>query len=193
MADLTNDSAESLGFSEGLSNSMAQAFAEGLQLHAFCPATPYYIGGDFGVYTGALDEAAVAEFIRSRSPLGYSPFRDFVAGEYKFQKAYVDFVFRPIDGADAQLSLSEAAIYADAPDRSETDIATITNASTGISITFSPAFATAPKVTLTPIASGSPVVAVLTATPTASGFTAKLFNLSGTAVTGSLIWSATGY
>lgn len=193
MADLTNDSAEAFGFAEGLSNGAGQGFAEALGLAAFYPATPYYIGSDFGIYNEAMDGAAVEEFMRTRSPLGYGPFRDFVAGEYQFRRAYVDFAFLPIDGADAQLSLAAAHIYADVPDKSETNTGTITNAATGLTVSFTTTFSAAPKVTVTPISSSAPLIPVLTAEPTTSSFTVKLFDLSGTAVTGSFIWSALGY
>lgn len=193
MADLVNISSETLDFAAAPSKGVSQAIAEALELHSFCPATPYFIGSDLGVYSSAMSESEVAEFIRTRAPLGYSPFRDFVAGEYRFQKAYVNFVFRPLDASDAQITLSAAEIFADVPDKIETDTATVTNASTGISVTFSTTFAAAPRVTITPVSSVDPVVAVLTAAPTISGFTAKLFDLSGTEVTGTFIWTAAGY
>lgn len=193
MADLTNTSAETLGFSEVSSKGIAQSFAEAIELHTFLPATPYFWGADLGVYNEAMSSTAVVEFMRARGPIGYSRFRDFVAGEYKFRRAYVDFVFKPLDGADARLSLVEAKIYADVPDRSETDAGTVTNAASGLSVTFTSPFAAAPKVTVTPISGTTPIVAVLTAAPTTTGFTVKLFDLSGTAVTGSFIWTAMGY
>lgn len=193
MADLTNNSAETLDFAEAYPKAIGQAFAEAVDLNSFYPATPYFIGSDLGVYNVAMSASEVAEFMRSRAPLGYSPFRDFVAGEYRFQKAYVSFTFKPLDGADAQLTLLSATVNADVPDKIETNSATVTNASTGISITFATAFSAAPRVTVTPISSTTPVIAVLTASPTSTGFTVKLFDLSGTAVTGSFIWTAVGY
>lgn len=193
MADLTNDSDETLDFAEGFGNEYVQPFAEALAVETFYPATPYFIGSDLGVYSGAMDDAAVAEFLRTRSPLGYAPFRDFVAGEYKFQKAYVEFEFQPADGADAQLSMTAASIIADVPDKSETNVATITTAATGVTVTFATAFSVAPKVVVTPVSAGAPLVPMLTATPTTTGFTVKLYDLSGNAVTGTVIWTAIGY
>lgn len=193
MADLTNTSAETLAFSEVGSKGIGQSFSEAIELHTFQTANPYFFGADLGIYSEAMTSTAVAEFMRSRGPIGYSRFRDFVAGEYKFQRALVDFVFKPLDGADARLSLVEASIYADVPDRSETDAGTVTNATTGLSVTFSAPFSQPPKVTVTPVSAATPVVAVLTASPTTTGFTVKLYNLSGTAVTGSFIWTALGY
>lgn len=193
MTDFSNNSAETLGFAEGFSNGAAQAFDEALDFNTFYPATPYFVGSDLGVYSGAMTEAEAAEFIRTRSPLGYSPFRDFVAGEYQFQKAYVNFVFKPIDGADAQIALTAAKITADVPDKSETNTATVTVAASGITVAFASTFAAAPKVVVTPISSGAPVIPVLTIAPTTAGFTVKLFDLSGTAVTGTFIWTAIGY
>lgn len=193
MADLVNNSAEAFAVGELLSNQPTQSFSEAVSLGVYYPATPYIIASDLGVYNEALGEAAVVEFIRSRAPIGYSPFKDFVAGEYKFQKAFVDFVFSPLDGADAQMSLVEAKITADVPDKTETDSGTVTNAAAGLTVTFASSFAIPPKVMITPISGTTPVVAVLTAQPTTTGFTVKLFNLSGTAVTGSLIWTAIGY
>jgi hypothetical protein len=193
MADLSNTSVETLGVGEVLSKQPSQSFAEGLALGSFYPATPYHVGSDFGIYSEAMTPATVAEFIRSRAPLGYSPFRDFVAGEYKFRRAYVNFVFNPLDGADAQLSLVEASINADVPDKTETNVGEITSAATGLTVTFLQTFAAAPKVLVTPISGTTAVVPVLTGQPTTTGFTVKLFDLSGTAVTGSFIWTAIGY
>ena len=193
MADLENISAETLDFAEAAPKAVSQAIAEAVELHTFYPATPHFIGSDLGVYNAALEEEQVAEFIRSRSPLGFSPFRDFVAGEYRFRRAYVSFTFRPLDGADAQITLTDANVFADVPDRVETDSATITVAASGITITFAQPFSVAPKVTVTPISSTVPLVPVLTAAPSTGSFTVKLFDLSGTAVTGSFIWTAVGY
>lgn len=192
MADLENISTETLGFSPAVGAGVVQGFAERLAMHNFFPATPYFLGADLGVYNKALDRDEAAEFMRTRSPIGYAPFRDFVASEYKFRRAYVQFVFAPLDGSDAQLSLEAANIFADVPDRVENDQGTVTNAATGLSVTFARAFTAAPKVTITPV-SATPVVAVLTAAATTTGFTVKLFDLSGNAVTGSFFWTASGY
>lgn len=192
MADLENISNETLGFSPAAGAGVAQAFAESFAVRAFYPATPYFLGADLGVYSTARDRDQALEFIRSRSPIGYAPFRDFVASEYKFRRAYVQFLFAPLDGSDAQLSLDAARVFADVPDRRENDQGTVTNAATGLSVTFARAFSAAPKVTITPI-SATPVIAVLTAAATTTGFTVKLYDLSGNAVTGSFFWTASGY
>jgi hypothetical protein len=192
MADLENISTETLEFSPVVGAGVAQAFAEALAVRAFYPATPFFLAADLGVYSRALDRDQAVEFMRTRSPIGYAPFRDFVASEYKFRRAYVQFAFAPLDGSDAQLSLDEARVFADVPDRTENNQGTVTNATTGLSVTFSRAFSAAPKVTITPI-STTAVVAVLTALATTTGFTVKLFDLSGNAVTGSFFWTASGY
>jgi hypothetical protein len=192
MTDHLNNSDETLAFSGALAKGASKVFAESLSLHGFQPASAYSYAADLGIYDVALNADEVAEFIRTRSPIGYSPFRDFVASEYKFEKAYVQFQFRPLDGADAQLSLDQAHIFADVPDRAENALAEITNASTGLAVTFSRAFAATPKVTVTPV-STTPVIAVLTVAPTTTGFTVKLFDLTGGAVTGSFFWTALGY
>lgn len=193
MADLVNISAEALGIGEVSSRDFSQNFSEAIELHAFYPATPYVIVSDLGIYNAVMSRAAVEEFVRSRAPIGYSPFRDFVAGEYKFQRAYVNFMFKPLDGADAQLSLVEAKITADVPDKTETNTGTVTNAAAGLAVTFTVGFAIPPRVVVTPISGATPIVAVLTAQPTSTGFTVKLFDLSGAAVTGSFFWTARGY
>lgn len=192
MANLVNTSNETLGFTEVGSKGMSQPFAEAISLHTFYPASPFFRAADLGLYSAPMSAEAVEEFIRTRAPIGFSPFREFVASEYKFQQAYVQFVFKPLDGSDAQLSLTTANVKADVPDRFENDTGTVTNASSGLTITFTRAFVTAPKVTVTPV-STSAVIAVLTATPTTTGFTVKLFNTSGTAITGSFFWTASGY
>ena len=193
MADLVNNSDETLGVGEGLVKGLSQAFSESVELHSFQRATPYMAASDLGIYNVAMSRTAVEEFIRSRAPIGYSPFRDFVAGEYKFQKAYINFLYKPLDGADAQLSLAEAKITADVPDKTETNAGTVTNAATGLSVTFTVGFAIPPRVVVTPISGTTPIVAVLSTQPTTTGFTVKLFDLSGTAVTGSFFWTARGY
>ena len=104
----------------------------------------------------------------------------------------MDFVFTPIDGADGQLSLTQATVIADVPDKTETNTATITVAASGATVSFSTTFVVAPKVILTPIGATAQT-AVLTATPTTTGFTAKLFDSNGTAVTGTFFWTAIGY
>lgn len=192
MTDFVNDSAETLGFSEGRTSGISQALAEALGWLPFYTATPYHIAGDFGAYNAPVADGDASDFIASRGPLGYSRFRDFMPGEYQFRRAYLDFVFTPVDGADAQLTLSAATVYADVPDKVESGQGTITVAATGLVVTFASAFATPPNVTVNGIGSTA-VIAVLTAAPTTGGFTVKLFNTSGTAVTGQVLWTAIGY
>lgn len=192
MTDFVNDSAETLAFAEAVAERFGKNVDEAVEFNSFYPATPYYTGSDLGIYNAVMTDAQVREFIQNRSPLGYSPYRDFVAGDYQFRRAYIDFVFVPVDGADAQLSLTAATFIADVPDKVETNTATITVAASGISVTFTKGFIAAPNVILTPVGSAARN-AVLTANPTATGFTAKLYDNTGTAVTGTFFWTATGY
>lgn len=192
MADLVNSSSETLGFAEARGSDVSQALAEALGWLPFYPATPYHGAGDFGAYNAPVADGEASDFITYRGPLGYSRFRNFVPGEYQFRRAYIDFVFTPVDDADAQLTLSAATIYADVPDKVESGSGTITVAATGLVVTFASAFATPPNVTVNGIGSTA-VIAVLTAAPTTGGFTVKLFNTSGVAVTGTVLWTAIGY
>jgi hypothetical protein len=192
MVAYLNISGETLGFAEALGNGFTQELAEALGLYGFSNATPALNVADLGIYNTAWEAQKVKNFLRNRGPIGYSRFTDLVPGDFKFTKAYIDFMFTSLEATDSQISLTEAKVVADVPDIIESGTATISVAANGAAITFSKTFHIVPRVVITPV-SAAHAVPTITTGPSTTGFTAKLFNTAGTAITGTFIWTAVGY
>lgn len=185
-------SAETFGFSDAIENGLDGIHDEGFQFRDWVVSTQHSIMGDLAIYDEYFNPNEAEDFMLNRPPVGYTYFADFDAGTIKFQYAFVNFVFEPKNSIDATLSLTGAVIYADLPDKVESNTATVTVAATGVSVTFTKTFHVAPDVVITPIGSSAISVA-LTAAPSTTGFTAKMYDSAGTAITGTFIWTAVGY
>ena len=192
MAKLVNKLAETFSMTDAQKRDFALGVDETVRVRDFVTSMPYAILGDLGIYDTAMTLQNFRAFAKNRSPIGFSPFRDFVPGEYRFRRAVIDYVFSPLDTGDAVITLTEAKVYADIPDLIESGTATITVAASGITVVFARAFKFAPRVTITPIGAAMATV-VLSAAPTLIDFNAKMYNQAGVAIAGSFIWTAMGY
>jgi hypothetical protein len=139
----------------------------------------------------AITEQDFRDILDAGHPPGYSNFRDFISGDYTYQRA----LFRAIletDNADRGY-INGLRVTVDVPDVFDRGTTQISDASAGIYVAFTRAFHIAPEVTLTH--KGGTVVATprIIGSITKSGFTAVLETSAGTRVTGSFTWVAQGY
>ena len=146
---------------------------------------------DMIVASTEITEQDFAAIVESGHPPGYTDFRDFIQGDYTYQRA----LFRAIltsSNADRGY-IDGLRVTVDVPDVFDRGTAQLSNANNGVTVYFSRQFRVAPEVTLT--FKGGTTVAVpriLGAVSTTS-FTAVLENTSGIRVTGAISWVAQGY
>lgn len=149
---------------------------------------------DVEIRSGVFTRADFAAYAPTKSPVGYQPFKEFVPADYEFQTAIVRLVFKT-DDSNLLLSAVASTVRVDVPDVVEVGNATITNAATGVAVTFTRAFSVPPEVTVQQKGGATLAIPQITAGPTTTGFTVKLFDAANptTAVTGTITFSALGY
>lgn len=146
---------------------------------------------DMIVASTEITEQDFMEILESGHPPGYTNFRDFIQGDYTYQRA----LFRAIltsSNADRGY-IDGLRVTVDVPDVFDRGTAQVSNAANGVTVYFSRQFRVAPEVTLT--FKGGTTVAVprILGAVSITGFTAVLENTSGTRVTGAISWVAQGY
>jgi hypothetical protein len=146
---------------------------------------------DMIVASGEITSDDFAAIVQSGHPPGYTDFRDFIQGDYTYRRA----LFRAIlNSRNSDRGFIDALrVTVDVPDIFDRGTAQITDAASGVAITFTRTFRIPPEVTMTH--KGGTVVAIarLVGSITTGGFTAVLENTSGTRVAGSFTWIAQGY
>jgi len=138
-----------------------------------------------------ITEADFASIVEAGHPPGYTDFRDFIQGDYTYQRA----LFRAIlKSRNSDRGFIDALrVTVDVPDVFDRGTVQITDAQAGAVIGFARIFRVPPEVTMTH--KGGTVVAIprLSSAVTRTGFTAILENTAGTRVTGTFTWIAQGY
>lgn len=177
--------AESLKRAQTLKLSEALAFAEQYRRHA------NGVVSDMLIATTEITAQDFLDIFEAGHPPGYTSFRDFIQGDYTYQKA----LFRAIltsSNADRGY-IDGLRVTVDVPDIFDRGTASVTNAATGVTVVFARQFRVSPEVTLT--FKGGTTVAVprILGLVSTAGFTAVLENTSGTRVTGLISWVAQGY
>ncbi|NDE54228.1 MAG: hypothetical protein EB069_06480 [Actinobacteria bacterium] len=132
-----------------------------------------------------------ADILESGHPPGFTDFRDFIQGDYTYQRA----LFRAIltsSNADRGY-IDGLRLTVDVPDVFDRGTAQVVSAVSGVAVVFSRQFRVPPEVTLT--FKGGTTVAVprILGSVSITGFTAVLENTSGVRVTGAISWVAQGY
>lgn len=146
---------------------------------------------DMIVASTEISEQDFMDILESGHPPGYTNFRDFIQGDYTYQRA----LFRAVitsNNADRGY-IDGLRVTVDVPDVFDRGTAQVINAANGIFVGFSRVFRVSPEVTLT--FKGGTTVAVprILGSVTTTGFTAVLENTSGVRVTGAISWVAQGY
>lgn len=176
---------ESLKRAQTLKLSEALSFAEQYRRHA------NGVVSDILIATTEITEQDFLDIFESGHPPGYTNFRDFIQGDYTYQKA----LFRAIltsSNADRGY-IDGLRVTVDVPDIFDRGTASVVNAAAGVMVGFVRQFRVPPEVTLT--FKGGTTVAIprILGSVSTTGFTAVLENTSGTRVTGLISWVAQGY
>ena len=146
---------------------------------------------DMIVANTEITERDFMDILESGHPPGYTNFRDFIQGDYTYQRA----LFRAIltsSNADRGY-IDGLRVTVDVPDVFDRGTAQVVTASSGVAVVFVRTFRVSPEVTLT--FKGGTTVAIprILGSVTTAGFTAVLENTSGARVTGAISWVAQGY
>ncbi len=145
---------------------------------------------DMIISSSEITEEDFLNIVDNGHPPGYTNFRDFIQGDYTYQRA----LFRAIlKSSNADRGYIDALrLTVDVPDIFDRGVAEVTNATAGVSVQFSRTFRFTPQVTITHKGGTTTAIPRLLGTPSTTGFTAVLEDKTGTRVTGSFSWLAQG-
>lgn len=189
--DYRRNLSEGLSFGDSIAKALAISLPEALAVADQYRRRANGVISDMVISRLAITEQDFRDILDAGHPPGYSNFRDFISGDYTYQRA----LFRAIletDNADRGY-INGLRVTVDVPDVFDRGTAQISDASAGIYVAFTRTFHIAPEVTLTH--KGGTVVATprIVGSITKSGFTAVLETSAGTRVAGSFTWVAQGY
>lgn len=183
--------AEGLSVSDALKRATTIKKSEAIQVFEEYPRNGNSVISDLILSTDELTLDAFRTVIDAGHAPGYQPFRDFVPGDYTYQKA----MFRAVmeSSTSDRAKLVELTLQVDVPDVTDRGSAAITNAATGVRVTFNRQFYTTPEVTLT-LKGGSTFAIPRLLSSDNTGFTAVLRDPdTSNNVTGTFTWAAQGY
>jgi hypothetical protein len=182
---------EGFAIGEALRRAQTLKLAEALNLAEQYRRRANGVISDMIVASTEITEQDFMDILESGHPPGYTNFRDFIQGDYTYQRA----LFRAIltsSNADRGY-IDGLRVTVDVPDVFDRGTAQVSNAANGVTVVFARQFRVSPEVTLT--FKGGTTVAVprILGAVSTTGFTSVLENTSGTRVTGAISWVAQGY
>lgn len=158
------------------------------------PASPKAPGrlGDAELHNTAFDAAAFAAFFETRKPLGHRAFKPLSPGDYEYQRAIIQLRYTNEDRS-ILVSGNTLKHLVDVPDVDQRG--TVSVAAGGTAVTFPVPFNAPPEVVVTQKGGAVLAISRITAGPTATGFTVRLFDATSptTGVAGTISYSAKGY
>ena len=154
-------------------------------------ATTTFADDEFARFSGEeIAGASTFEIKTSNDNVTWSAWAPWQLGDYTCRYFQIRMTLaRGNIGDDIQCS--DLTYYADLPDVDDFGSDTVSVAGSGKAITFNKTYHQAPVVDIS-ILSGTGVYAGFSSIPDTTGFTVKLYNTSGTAVTGDFAWKAHG-
>jgi hypothetical protein len=182
---------EGFAIGEALRRAQTLKLSEALSLAEQYRRRANGVISDMIVASTEITEQDFMDILESGHPPGYTNFRDFIQGDYTYQRA----LFRAIltsSNADRGY-IDGLRVTVDVPDVFDRGTAQVSNAANGATVYFSRQFRVAPEVTLTFKGGTSVAVPRILGAVSITGFTAVLENTSGTRVTGAISWVAQGY
>lgn len=174
-----------VGKSLQLTNAEAIALVEQYRRHA------NGVVSDMLIAASALSKETFDGMFKTGQPPGYTPFRDFMPGDYSYRRA----LFRAIlETTSADRAYIEALrVTVDVPDVLDRGTGHITDPAAGIAVSFTRSFNVPPEVTLTHKGGTRVAIARLKGPVNTKGFSAMLEDLNGNLLAGSFTWVAQGY
>lgn len=181
---------EGLAVNDAIKRSLRLSTHEALQLAEQYRRHANGVISDMIISTGEITEEDFISIVDNGHPPGYTNFRDFIQGDYTYQRA----LFRAIlKSSNADRGYIDALrLTVDVPDIFDRGVAEVTNAAAGVSVQFSRTFRFTPQVTITHKGGTTTAIPRLLGTPSTTGFTAVLEDKTGARVTGSFSWLAQG-
>ncbi len=181
---------EGLAVNDAIKRSLRLSTHEALQLAEQYRRHANGVISDMIISTGEITEEDFISIVDNGHPPGYTNFRDFIQGDYTYQRA----LFRAIlKSSNADRGYIDALrLTVDVADIFDRGVAEVTNAAAGVSVQFSRTFRFTPQVTITHKGGATTAIPRLLGTPSTTGFTAVLEDKSGARVTGSFSWLAQG-
>ncbi len=181
---------EGMAVNDAIKRSLRLSTHEALQLAEQYRRHANGVISDMIISTGEITEEDFISIVDNGHPPGYTNFRDFIQGDYTYQRA----LFRAIlKSSNADRGYIDALrLTVDVPDIFDRGVAEVTNAAAGVSVQFSRTFRFTPQVTITHKGGTTTAIPRLLGTPSTTGFTAVLEDKTGARVTGSFSWLAQG-
>lgn len=181
---------EGLSIAEAMRRSFRLTLREALALAEQYRRHANGVISDMIISTLAITEDDFKNIVENGHPPGYTNFRDFIQGDYTYQRA----LFRAIlKSSNADRGYIDALrLTVDVPDIFDRGVADVTNAGAGVMVQFSRTFRFTPQVTITHKGGTTTAIPRLIGSPSTTGFTAVLEDQTGTRVTGSFSWLAQG-
>jgi hypothetical protein len=182
--------AETVNFAETVAKNYGMNKAETIAFIDELRKRPLAVISDMISGTGDVTLEEFEEMIENGHAPGYEKFKQFLAGDYDYQRA----IFRAIlesSSADRAV-LQDLKLVVDVPDVHDTGTATISVAASGVTVNFARTFHVTPDVQLT-LKGGTTVAIPRIESVSTTGFTAKLLDTAGNPVTGTFTWAADGY
>lgn len=181
---------EGLSISEAIKRASSLNVKEALALAEQYRRHANGVISDMIISTLAITEDDFKNIVENGHPPGYTNFRDFIQGDYTYQRA----LFRAIlKSSNADRGYIDALrLTVDVPDIFDRGVAEVTNATAGVTVQFSRTFRFTPQVTITHKGGTTTAIPRLLGTPSTIGFTAVLEDQTGARVTGSFSWLAQG-
>lgn len=177
--------AESFAMADAHSKDQITAFFEAIQAVEVYLRSANAVVSDLAFSMGDL---SLDEFLRLNSPVGYSPFTAFVAGELEYRKALIALVLKgPL--TTGRPRVTDWRLTVDVPD--QTDSGTCSLPAANIFIPFQRRFYAPPQV-LVQLRGGSGGTPDITHI-TESGFYVQISDMTGGLLAGDIMWSADGY
>ncbi len=181
---------EGLAVNDAIKRSLRLSTHEALKLTEQYRRHANGVISDMIISSSEITEEDFLNIVDNGHPPGYTNFRDFIQGDYTYQRA----LFRAIlKSSNADRGYIDALrLTVDVPDIFDRGVAEVTNATAGVSVQFSRTFRFTPQVTITHKGGTTTAIPRLLGTPSTTGFTAVLEDKTGTRVTGSFSWLAQG-
>lgn len=142
---------------------------------------------------GIWTKESLDKFMRNGGRhVGYTTFREFITGDYEYQKALFRLALEATTADRALVEQIDVAIDVDdVYDRGSTSV---TDKNYGATVHFSREFSIAPEVTVT-MRGGNALEAIrpIVSNVSTTGFTVMLYDVEGNKTTGTFTWTAAGY
>jgi hypothetical protein len=183
---------ESFGLSDTRRSTIAANIRRSLAMRDMALRNASGVYGDITVRNYAMTADTFAEFVAGRAPIGYAPFKEFLAGDYSFETALINAAVVPTSGSNSTMSIQSLTTNVDVPDINDRGSAALTTA--GSTITFARTFTIAPQVVAQQTAGAVTAIPRVSSINTTTFFI-QLFDAANpnVAVAGSVSWAATGY